>query len=139
MVQLIAGQKGKGKTTEILNKVNEEIKTATGNVVFIDKNNQHMYELNNRVRLIDVSGYPVTNSDEFIGFICGIISQDHDIQSMYLDRFMKCARIEKEQVPETILKLDKLGKMFNINFVISVSVDKEELPEDLQDKVMIAL
>lgn len=64
MVQLIAGQKGKGKTTEILNKVNEEIKTATGNVVFIDKNNQHMYELNNRVRLIDVSGYPVTNSDE---------------------------------------------------------------------------
>ena len=99
MVQLIAGQKGKGKTTEILNKVNEEIKTATGNVVFIDKNNQHMFELNNRIRLIDVSGYPITDRDEFLGFVCGIISQDHDIQSMYLDRFMKCAVIDKDQFP----------------------------------------
>ncbi len=139
MVQLIAGQKGKGKTTEILNKVNEEVKTAAGNIVFIDKNNKHMYELNNKVRLIDMSGYPVTSSDEFIGFISGIISQDHDIQSMYLDRFMKCACIESDGILSTINKLDRIGKMFNINFYISVSLDKEELPEEIQDKVMIAL
>lgn len=139
MVQLIAGQKGKGKTTEILNKVNEEIKTATGNIVFIDKNNKHMYELNNRIRLIDVSGYPISNSDEFFGFVNGIISQDHDIESMYLDRFMKCANIGTEELLETISKLDRLSTAFNINFVISVSLDKEELPEEIQDKVLIAL
>lgn len=139
MVQLIAGQKGKGKTTEILNKVNEEIKTASGNIVFIDRNNKHMYELNNKIRLIDVSGYPVSNRDEFIGFVCGIISQDHDIQSMYLDRFMKCAAIGKEEILDTIRRFDRLSSMFNINFVISVSLDKEELPEEIQDKVLIAL
>ena len=139
MVQLIAGQKGKGKTTEILNKVNEEIKTATGNIVFIDKNNKHMYELNNKIRLIDVSGYPISNVDEFIGFICGIISQDHDIEAMYLDRFMKCANIGSEDILTTIRKFARLSSMFNINFVISVSLDKEELPEEIQDKVLIAL
>ena len=139
MVQLIAGQKGKGKTTEILNRVNEEIKTASGNIVFIDRNNKHMYELNNKIRLIDVSGYPVSNRDEFIGFVCGIISQDHDIQSMYLDRFMKCAAIGKEEILDTIRRFDRLSSMFNINFVISVSLDKEELPEEIQDKVLIAL
>ena len=139
MVQLITGQKGKGKTTEILNRVNEEIKTASGSIVFIDRNNQHMYELNNKIRLIDVSVYPISNSDEFVGFISGIISQDHDIESMYLDRFMRCARVEAKDIKDVILKLDKVSTMFNINFVISVSLDKEELPEEIQDKVLVAL
>ena len=43
MVQLIIGQKGKGKTTAILSKVNEEIKTATGNIVFLDKDSHTLY------------------------------------------------------------------------------------------------
>ncbi len=139
MVQLIAGQKGKGKTTEILGRVNEEVKTAAGNIVFIDRNSQHMFELSNKVRLIDVSGYPISNRDEFIGFVCGIISQDHDIQSMYLDRFMKCAHITGSDILDTIMRFDRLSSMFNINFVISVSLDKDELPEEIQDKVLVAL
>ncbi len=89
MVQLIVGKKGKGKTKQLLDKVNAEIKTASGSIVYIDKSSKHMYELNNKIRLIDASTYPLKNSDEFIGFICGIISQDHDIEQMYLDSFLK--------------------------------------------------
>ncbi len=139
MVQLIVGQKGKGKTTEILNKVNEEIKTASGSIVFLDKDSGHMFELNNKIRLIDVSGYGIANADEFVGFIAGIISQDHDLESMYLDGFMKCARLEGQDVTPVIQKLDRISDKFNINFVISVSLDKSELSEELQDKVLIAL
>ena len=61
-----------------------------------------MYELNNKVRLIDVSGYPITNSDEFAGFVCGIISQDHDLEVMYLDGFMKCAKLEDKDEQDII-------------------------------------
>ena len=50
-----------------------------------------MYELNNKVRLIDVSGFPIKNADEFVGFICGILSQDHDLEQIYLDSFLKVA------------------------------------------------
>ena len=61
MVQLIVGKKGKGKTKQLLDKVNGAIKAAEGNIVYLDKSSKHMYELNNKIRLIDVSGYPIKN------------------------------------------------------------------------------
>ncbi|MDD3218459.1 MAG: twitching motility protein PilT [Lachnospiraceae bacterium] len=139
MVQLIVGKKGKGKTKEILDKVNGAIKTANGNIVYLDKSSKHMYELNNKIRLIDVSTYPLRNSDEFIGFICGIISQDHDLESMYLDGFLKIAKLEGKDVTDTINQLDTISNAFSIDFIISLSMDNSELPEDLKSKVIIAL
>ena len=139
MVQLVVGQKGKGKTTEILGRANEEIRNATGSIVFLDKDRQHMYELNNKIRLIDISAFPITNCDEFVGFVCGIFSQDHDLQTMYIDGFMKCAKLVGKDVTDTILKLDKASTMFNVNVVISLALDREELPEAIQDKIFISL
>ena len=57
MVQLIVGNKGKGKTKQLLGKVNTEIKEISGNIVYLDKSPKHMYELNNKVRLINVKDY----------------------------------------------------------------------------------
>ena len=88
MVQLIVGKKGKGKTKQLLDKVNSEVKEISGNIVYLDKSSQHMYELNNKVRLIDVSQCSIENSSEFIGFVCGIMSQDHDLQQMYFVSFL---------------------------------------------------
>lgn len=139
MVQLIVGKKGKGKTKQLLDKVNGAIKTAEGNIVYLDKSTKHMFELNNKVRLIDVSSYPLKNSDEFIGFVCGIISQDHDLQEMYLDSFLKIAKLEGEDVTDTLEQLKKISEAFNITFVVSISMDKEELPDTLQDNILIAL
>ena len=59
MVELIVGKKGKGKTKVLLDKVNGAIKEANGSIVYLDKSTKHMYELNNKVRLIDVSVYPI--------------------------------------------------------------------------------
>ena len=75
MVELIVGRKGKGKTKVLLDKVNGAIKEVNGSIVYLDKSTKHMYELNNKVRLIDVSVYPIKNADEFVGFVCGIISR----------------------------------------------------------------
>ena len=88
MVQMIIGKKGKGKTKQLLDRVNTSIKTANGNIVYIDKSSKHMLELNNKIRLIDASGFGLKNYDEFIGFILGIISRDHDLEEMYLDSFL---------------------------------------------------
>ena len=54
MIQIIAGEKGKGKTKILLDKVNAEIQTAKGSIIYLDKNTKHMYELNNKIRLINV-------------------------------------------------------------------------------------
>jgi hypothetical protein len=139
MVQLIVGNKGKGKTKVLLDKVNTEIRTVPGNIVYLDKNVKHMYELNNKVRLIDVSQYNFVNSSEFIGFLCGIISQDHDLQQMYLDNFMRIANAEESGIEDVLSKISRISEQFDVNFIISLSIDEKELPDGLKNMVLVAL
>ena len=110
MVQLIVGKKGKGKTKYLLDKVNSEVKTVSGNIVYLDKSTKHMFELNNKVRLIDVSDYAFENSAEFVGFVCGIISQDHDLQQMYFDSFLKISKLEDASITDVVNRLENLGE-----------------------------
>jgi len=139
MVQFIVGREGKGKTKHLLDKVNTEIKDAQGNVVYLDKSTKHMFELNNKIRLIDVPEYMVSDSDEFIGFICGIISQDHDLQKMYFDSFLKIACVEADELEKVMEKIEKISEKFHVDFVISVSRDESELPENMRKNVIISL
>ena len=153
MIQFIIGEKGKGKTKVLLEKANHEVKEANGNFVYLDKNTQHMFELHNRVRLIDVTTYPLTDSDEFIGFLCGIISQDHDLENVYLDNFMKIARISlvlslslSLPMPERnggiVMGRGRGGyteKQVSFNFIISISLTKEDLPEEFRDMIIAEL
>lgn len=139
MVELIVGKKGKGKTKVLLDKVNGAVKDASGSIVYLDKSTKHMYELNNKIRLIDVSGYPIINADEFVGFICGIISQDHDLEQIYLDSFLTTAKLEGLDISGTLEQLEEIGEKFGISFIISVSLDKEEIPAEFQDKIATAL
>ncbi len=141
MVQLIVGNKGKGKTKHLLDQVNGQVQSVSGNIVYLDKSTKHMYELNNKIRLIDVSSYLITNSDEFVGFISGIISQDHDLEQVYVDNFLKIACLEDEgsEMESVVLKLDKLGKAFHIDFYLSVSLDEAQVPASIKDKVTVSL
>ena len=144
MIQFIIGEKGKGKTKVLLEKANREVKEATGNVVYLDKNTQHMFELNNRIRLIDVTNYPLTDADEFVGFICGIISQDHDLEKVYLDSFLKIAKMERdeldlEEVCRVLDQLSAISSQFSVDFIISISVTKKQLDEKYREMVVAEL
>lgn len=139
MVQIIAGNKGKGKTKHLLDMANNSIKTAAGSIVYLDKSSKHMYELNNRIRLINVNKFPISSSQGFIGFISGIISQDHDIETMFLDSFLKLACLEGEDISETIAVLEELSADYSVNFVLSISMDSHEMPEAIQKDVIISL
>ena len=139
MVEIIAGKKGKGKTKYLLDKVNTSVENASGNIVYLDKSTKHMYELNNKIRLIDVSSYLITSPEEFLGFVCGIVSQDHDLQQMYFDSFLKIACAEEAEIEPIIKKLDAIGEKFGIDFVLSVSRDEAELPASLKEKIIVSL
>ena len=139
MIQIISGEKGKGKTKILLDKVNAEIKDINGSAVYLDKSTKHMYELNNKVRLINVQDYIIDSADAFVGFICGILSQDNDLEKVYLDSFLKIAHLEDADVKATFDKLAKISETFNVDFVISVSLDKDSLPAEYQDCVIAAL
>lgn len=139
MVQLIVGNKGKGKTKFLLEKVNNDVKEAVGSVVYLDKSPKHMYELNNKVRLIDVFDYMIENTDGFLGFVSGIISQDHDLQQMYFDSFLKIAKAEAKDMASVVEKLDKISSKFGVDFVVSVSADEEDLPEAVKSNIIVSL
>ena len=140
MIEIICGEKGKGKTKELLSKVNSAVTAANGNVVYLDKSQKHMYELNNKVRLINVVDYPLSNCDEFLGFICGIISQDNDLEEMYLDSFLTIAALSNDdEIVRAIEKLDVISEKYKVKFILSVSKDKESLPECAKAKVIISL
>ena len=139
MVQIISGKKGKGKTKYLLDSVNGAVASAQGSVVYLDKTAKHMYELSNKVRLINVSDYGINSYDAFIGFVSGIISQDHDLQKMYFDSFLKIACAEDAEIEPIIKKLDAIGEKFGIDFVLSVSRDEAELPASLKEKIIVSL
>ncbi len=139
MVQLIVGEKGKGKTKQLLDKVNGQVKDIEGSIVYLDKSTKHMFELNNKVRLIDVSQYMIENSSEFIGFVCGILSQDHDLQQMYFDSFLKIAVLDVAEMEQAVNKLAKLSEKFGVDFILSVSCDESALPESLKSMVIVSL
>ena len=139
MVSIIAGEKGKGKTKILLEKANEAVSKANGSVIYLDKSSKHMYELNNKIRLVNVSEFPIISADGFIGFLSGLISSDHDIEAVFLDSFLKLAVLEGADITSTIDRIETLGEKSGITFVLSVSMDASDLPENAKKNVTVAL
>ena len=139
MVQIIAGNKGKGKTKHLLDMANSAVKEARGSIVYLDKSAKHMYELSNKIRLINVNEFPIESSEGFIGFICGIISQDHDLEQMYLDSFLKLACLEGADIEETYKTLESISEKYHVKFVLSISMNAADLPECAKESVVVSL
>ncbi len=139
MVQIIAGRKGKGKTKILLSLANGAVAETEGSICYLDKSGKHMYELNNKVRLINVSEYPFQSFDGFIGFLCGILSQDHDLEHLFLDSFLKLAHVEPDELQDEIQILSDLSEKFGVNMTLSVSMDKDDLPASAISLVTTAL
>ena len=98
-----------------------------------------MFDLNTRVRLINVSDFLIENTDQFVGFICGIISQDHDLQQMYFDSFLKIAHLEGKDITKTIKRIEKISAAFGVNFFVSVSLDEKDVPDELKELIEVSL
>ncbi len=139
MIQLIVGEKGKGKTKILLDKVNEAAKSAKGNLVFVDKDSSHMFELKNSIRLVNVGEYKIRSSEEFTGFISGIISADHDLEQIFIDTFLISASVKDGDYLDALKKIDEISTKFNVSVTVSISVVKDELPDELKSKVVVAL
>ncbi len=128
MVKLLIGHKGSGKTNQMLKLANESIETAAGSIVFINKNHRLMYELSYRIRVICMEDYEhITNIDEYIGFLYGIISSDHDIETIFIDSILKHADVSMGDLPEFIERLKVISEIYGPDFVVSISAEKEEM------------
>jgi hypothetical protein len=133
MVHLIIGHKGTGKTKTMIDLANKRAKDSDGHIVFINKNYRLTYDLIHEIRVVCMDDYDeITNSDEYIGFLYGIISSDHDIEAIFIDSILKHADVNTQDIPEFLARLKVISEQHEIDFIVSLSADIDELSDDVK-------
>ena len=129
MVYLVTGPRGSGKTQQMIDLANEKVKTSNGNVVFIKKSHKDTYTVDFNIRVIRMADYPdVLTLEEFVGFLYGMAAGNHDIEAVFIDSVLKQANITLESLAAFLHKLNKISTEHNIDFYLSISADKKDIP-----------
>ena len=129
MVNLITGPRGSGKTQQMIDLANEKVKTSNGNVVLIKKSHKDTYTVDFNIRVIRMADYPdVLTLEEFVGFLYGMAAGNHDIEAVFIDSVLKQANITLESLAAFLHKLNKISTENNIDFYLSISADKKDIP-----------
>lgn len=128
MVKILVGNKGSGKTKKMIDLANEFVESKDGSIVFINKNHRLNYDLKYKIRVVCMEEYDhITNIDEYIGFIYGIISSDHDIEVIFIDSILKHADVTIDDLEEFLGRLEKISEIYGPDFIVSISAEMEDL------------
>ena len=136
MIQIIAGKKGSGKTKRLIDMTNDTAKKATNDVIFLDDDNRYMFDIDHKVRFINAGDYHVHTPEMFLGFLSGMLSQNFDVGTIFIDAFMKLCKTDLQAAEWLFRSMEELGQKHDVNFVLSVSADPEGLPEFLKGYII---
>ncbi|MEE1184855.1 MAG: hypothetical protein UHX92_02125 [Acutalibacteraceae bacterium] len=128
MIKLIIGRRGSGKTKKLVDMVNEATAASLGNVVCIEKGDTLTYSVTHKARLIDADAYGISGYGEYFGMLSGIKAGNNDITHIFGDATL---RIGTRDYDELVAFFGRLSTIEDVEFVFTVSADKEELPEKL--------
>ncbi len=130
MVNLLTGQKGSGKTQQMIEAANKKVKECDGNVIFIKNSHNDTYSLSFDIRAVCMADYPsIRNVDDYTGFIYGMLSANSDIQVIFIDGILKQSDIALENIPRFVDRLSNISKKHGVEFFVSVSANKEDLKD----------
>lgn len=133
MIQILAGGKGEGKTKRLIEMANNSMKVSNGHIVFIDDDKRHMYDLHYDVRFIETTDFPISSYKEFLGFVCGILSQDRDVAQMYIDGIGNIIKkITTDELSKLLEKLETVSEIHSVDFIITINCKTDEMPENLR-------
>lgn len=136
MIKIIAGKKGSGKTKRLIDMTNETARTAANNVVFLDKDNSYMYEVDRSVRFVNVNDYHVATAEMFLGFLGGMLASNYDIGTIFIDAFLKLVQVDIAAADWFFASLEEYGQKHDVTFVLSVSTDPDSLPDFVKGYVI---
>ncbi len=137
MIRFIAGEKGQGKTKKLIDMANSSAKTTDGHLVFIDDDKRHIYDLHYDIRFVETGSFPLSNYREFVGFVCGILSQDSDIKEIFVDGLTNVIKtVDNESLVKLVNKLYGLSKENTVDFIISINYKIDDLPEEIKHLVI---
>ena len=135
MLKILMGKKGVGKTKRIIQMANETSRDSKGNSVFIDDDNRYMFEIKRPIRFIDASEYNIDSAPMFLGFIAGLMANDYDLETLYIDGFLKIVNTEQlDSFGDFFKRLDRLTS--DLKVIISIKGDPGDVPEDMKAYLM---
>ena len=129
MIQLIIVSKGSGKTKVLLEAVQQGVQNTDGNVVFIDNSDQHTFELDHSVRLVNALNYDIDSHEKFYGFIAGILAGNYDITDIYIDAILRIVGRDYDKLGAMLEEINRIAK--DVTIIFTVSADMDKLPESV--------
>ena len=136
MIGVIFGQRGSGKTKQILELANNAAKEAHGSIVFIDDEDSYMFDLNRDIRFVNAKEYNIVSPRMLYGFLCGLAASDFDLEYIYIDGLMNFIHTELATLSEFFAQMDELASKRGINVIMSVSGSSDAIPEFMQKYVL---
>ena len=131
MIKLLVGTKGSGKTKTMIDLSNEATKTATGNVVVIEKSMQLTTSINHAARLVDVDEYKINGAEMLYGFVAGVLAGNYDITEMFIDGILKVCGHDLEAAGRVLNAINAIAGD-SVNVTVTVSADVNSLPESIK-------
>ena len=133
MVKLIMGLKGAGKTAQLVQDINEAIKTENGSMVCIEQGTKLRYDIDSRVRLIEYQEYKLSDLPSLKAFISGLYAGNFDVSHIFIESFYKLLKDgTPADVEDFVLWCDTFGATRGIDFTILVSEDPATVSETLK-------
>lgn len=124
MVKVIMGQKGTGKTKQMIDLINTAVNTEHGNVVAIAHDSKLTYDINYKIRLVDTSEYVIPNYDTLKGFIYGLYASNYDITHVFIESLNKQVPTVGNSDLEPFLDwLESFSEKNGIKYTVSISED----------------
>jgi len=136
LVHFMAGHKGEGKTRRIIGMANEHAKVTDGNLVFIDDDKRHIFDLHRDIRFVEATKGILETHREFVCFLWGILTQNSDIQHIYVDgltNIVVYGAINNDTLPALRTQLEKFSEEYEVDFTISMHYDREILPQEIKE------
>ncbi|MBO5458172.1 MAG: hypothetical protein J6A24_04370 [Clostridia bacterium] len=129
MIKVIYGAKGTGKTKMMIDAANETVKIAKGHMIFITDSKRGMYDLEREIRFIDTSEYDIAGEAALCGFVKGVIAGNNDNEYVFIDGVVRIAGKPVQEMAAFFYMLDKVSKDSGVTITVSVSANKEDLPD----------
>lgn len=125
MIHVFCNKRGSGKTKALINLANEKVLTNKGHIVYIDDDRRPLLELDRRIRFIATNEFYLKNQESFYGFLCGILSEDYDIDTIFIDGLFNIVEGNLHDAAHLFCLLEKLMKNSNVDIYININGDKE--------------
>lgn len=129
MVKVIIGDKGAGKTKNIIELVTKAATEETGSVICIETGAKLTYDIPYNVRLIEATQYKFGTYQFLKGFISGLYAGNYDITHVFIDGLFKILTEETLDVrlEEFLDWCESFSEKEGVKFTIAMSSDAESV------------